>query len=157
MLDAEDEADVSKIIANISKIKAEIEKLINELFVDNVDAFLTRSLGQFTAAEILELSPEKYAADYLDWDRISRHYQIMNNRMKVVRVRKRIYDDIARKKITKINYLLEENEAQPRPRKMLKIMELDNEKEQTGIFMLANITDVEAIDDQQFELRFETE
>lgn len=65
----------SVIISNIAKLKKLIKELKDEIFSNNVDAFLLRSLTEFTEAERLELSPEYFAKQLKDWDNISRYYK----------------------------------------------------------------------------------
>jgi len=66
----------SVVISNIANLKKLIKELKNEIFSNNTDAFLLRSLSEFTEAQRLELSPE-YFAEYLkDWNNVSRYYEV---------------------------------------------------------------------------------
>jgi len=66
----------SVVISNIANLKKHIKELKEEIFSNNIDAFLLRSLTEFTEADRLELSPE-YFANYLkDWDNVSRYYEV---------------------------------------------------------------------------------
>ncbi|HEO65811.1 MAG TPA: hypothetical protein ENI73_08065 [Spirochaetes bacterium] len=62
------------IITNISNLKKLIGELKKEIFSNNIDKFLERSLMEFTEAEKFELSPEFYAKQYKGWDNVSRYY-----------------------------------------------------------------------------------
>ena len=64
----------SVIISNIAKLKQLIHELKQEIFSNNTDAFLMRSLMEFTESERLELSPEFFAQQTKEWDNVSRYY-----------------------------------------------------------------------------------
>jgi len=63
------------LITNISNLRKQIKDLRSEIFSGNIDAFLERSLREFTESERLELSPEFFAKQYKDWDNISKYYK----------------------------------------------------------------------------------
>lgn len=62
------------LITNISNLKKLISELKKDIFSNNIDKFLERSLMDFTESEKFELSPEFYAKQYKDWDNVSRYY-----------------------------------------------------------------------------------
>jgi len=64
----------SALITNISNLRKLIGELKAELFSNNIDLFLERSLLDFIEAERLELSPEFFAKQTKDWDNISKYY-----------------------------------------------------------------------------------
>ena len=62
------------IISNIAKLKQLIKELKQEIFSNNIDAFLLRSLMEFTESNRFEFSPEFFAAQTKEWNNISRYY-----------------------------------------------------------------------------------
>lgn len=65
----------SALITNISNLKKLIGELKKDIFSNNIDKFLERSLMDFTESEKFELSPEFYAKQYKDWDNVSRYFK----------------------------------------------------------------------------------
>ena len=65
----------SAIISNIAKLKSLISELKQEMFSNNTDKFLERSLMEFTETQRLDLSPEYYAQQFKEWDNVSRYYK----------------------------------------------------------------------------------
>jgi len=83
LIDFDDNADKAgekkkDLINNINVLKNNIAELRDEFLSRNVDYFLTRSLMEFGEAKTINLSPEKYAEEYKNWDHISKYYKQLN-------------------------------------------------------------------------------
>ena len=76
LTDGGDDANTTKIIANTKALRAEVNALRTSILGTDTDAFLKRSLFEFTEAEKLELSPEFYAEKLRGWDNISKYYKV---------------------------------------------------------------------------------
>lgn len=76
------ETEIKTLIGNINSLNANLDKLSKNIFTNNIDPFLTRSLIQFGTAKRYELSPEHFSQEMFDHDNISRYYKTINNKMR---------------------------------------------------------------------------
>lgn len=154
LLGADENQDTKVLIQNINNIKGQIDHLTKEIFLDNVDSFLTRSLGEFAEADMLEYSPEKYAEKLSTWNHITKYYEHTNNTAIKHEVSRTDYELIIGNKLQFVNHIVED-ENFPRKNRWIKFFETDNEGDRTNVYTYGIITDVELVDGKEYVLYFD--